>query len=227
MGWNDNHLRIVQKILLLHKTKLLLPSQTHTYATQDCLIRYNLLSKISGNLTPNQTAALEQHELSSLRDGCSVKLTRNQWSLPQSSQTKDGRARDSFYALIGAHQCSILMDVLMNVLGWLATNVSSTIANLVFSTKADSEATPYRLVLGCGNLNCVTWWDDAVHSTTRWINLHKHATVPVRGRDYNKFVVGWTVPDTWPSFLLWCCKSEQSPHDLVPTQILRSKQPSL
>ncbi len=48
---------------------------------------YILAELITGNLIPNQTAALTV--LSSLGDSHSVLLTRNQWSPPQSSQTKD------------------------------------------------------------------------------------------------------------------------------------------
>ena len=129
----------------------------------DCLIRYNLLSKISGNLTPNQTAALEQHELSSLGDSCSVKLTRNQWSLPSHPKQKMEEPETAFTPLLGL--ISVAYWWIMSVLGWLATNVSSTIANLVFSTKADREATPYRLVLGC-------WEFDLCHMVRRCCPLY-------------------------------------------------------
>ena len=145
MGWNDNHLRIVQKNSSAQNLNFFCHHKHIHMQPMDCLTRYNLLSKISGNLTRcARTAWVEQPGGRLLRQ-----VDQEPVITSQSSQTKDGIARDSFYALIGAHQCSILMDVLMSVLGWLATNVSSTIANLVFSTKADREATPYRLVLDC------------------------------------------------------------------------------
>ena len=46
----------------------------------------------------------------------------NPWSPPQSSQTKDGRATDSCFTLLGAHQCGVLMEAL----GWLAAYISTT-----------------------------------------------------------------------------------------------------
>ena len=98
-----------------------------------------LESLITGTITPNQPATLKQC-LSKVGGGNSALLTGNQWSPPQSSQTKDGRATDSCFALIGAHQCGVLMDVL----GWLAAYVSTTSTRLVVSTKADREATVIR-----------------------------------------------------------------------------------
>ena len=78
--------------------------------------RPNLTELITGNLTPNQTAALH-----------SVLLTSwNQWLLPHAViPNKDRRATDSCFALIRAHQCGVLMDVL----GWLVAYVSATSAN--------------------------------------------------------------------------------------------------
>ena len=61
------------------------------------------------NLTPNvfypEPDCCTRIVLSSMGDGHSVLLTVNQWSSPQSSQTKDEWATDSCFALIGANQC--------------------------------------------------------------------------------------------------------------------------
>ena len=95
-------------------------------------------------------------------DGHSVLLAGNQWSPLQPSQTNNGRATDSCFTLIGAHQCGWLMCVL----GWLAAYVSTTSAtNTYGSTKADRETTVYGLVLGWWGVDHITWWGD-----TYWAN---------------------------------------------------------
>ena len=44
---------------------------------------------------------------------------------------KDGRATDSCFALVGAHQCGVLLEVM----GWQAAYVSTTSTRLVVSDK--------------------------------------------------------------------------------------------
>ena len=56
---------------------------------------------------------------------------------------KEGKATDSMFALIGAHQCGILMDVL----GWQAVGMAAS-TRLVVSTETAKEATVYGLMLG-------------------------------------------------------------------------------
>ena len=57
-----------------------------------------------------------------------------QWSPPQSSQTKDGRATGSCFTLVRA-QCGVLMEVL----GWLAAYVSTTSTRLAVLWYLDSK----------------------------------------------------------------------------------------
>ena len=92
--------------------------------------------------TPNQPAALTVLNTGG-RGGNSTLFTGNQWSPPQSSQTKDGRATDSCFALVGAHQCGVLMDVL----GWLTDCVSTASARLVVSSKTAKEAIVYTVLV--------------------------------------------------------------------------------
>ena len=77
--------------------------------------------------------------------------------LPQSSETKDGRATDSCFALVGAHQCGILMDVL----GQLAVYVSTTSASTCGYNKSRQRG--YSLRIGAwlkGSLCSITLGGD-------------------------------------------------------------------
>ena len=59
--------------------------------------------------------------------------------------TKNGKATDSCFALVGAHHCRTLMDVLE----CLPAYVSTTSTRLVLSKKAGKKATVNGLVLDC------------------------------------------------------------------------------
>ena len=66
---------------------------------------------ITGIITPNQPASLFT-VLSRQGVGHSVLLSQEPVIVSQSFQAKNGGATDSCFALDGAHQCGILVDVM-------------------------------------------------------------------------------------------------------------------
>ena len=59
--------------------------------------------------------------------------------------TKNGKATDSWFAIVGAHHCRTLMDVLE----CLPAYVSTTSTRLVLSTESGKKAIVNGLVLDC------------------------------------------------------------------------------
>ena len=78
-----------------------------------------------------ETACFTVNRLSRLGDGESVLLSRDPVVASPVIPNKDGRATDSCFALVGAHQCGVLLEVM----GWLAAYVSTTSTRVVVSNK--------------------------------------------------------------------------------------------
>ena len=125
--------------------------------------RYLIVQLITGNITPNQTAAL----LSRLRDGHSVLLPRYQWLAPQSSQTRIELKshRLLFRSYWGSSVWCIDGCVGMTGYQYKLCIYPPPVQALVVSTQADREATVYGVAPGWWELDQISQWGD-----TCWAN---------------------------------------------------------
>ena len=139
----------------------------------------------------------------------------NQWSPPQSSQTKDGRATDSCLALVGVHQCGVLMEVL----GWLAAYVSTTSTRFVVSNKGRQSSQhlhQYNTLMSpnkgetavCGSTTLCLGWLGRRSLVPDSIGRSHHPPACLHCLQWSWLVQGLTQPTPftctcWPWIYIW------------------------